>query len=137
MEWLTLEDLFEIHHQAIFRSGGSDGIRDRGGLESALAQAMQSFGGIDLYPTFLDKVAALGFFLIRNHPFIDGNKRIGHAALEIVLQMNGYEILADETEQEAVILALAGSELSIESFNQWVKSVVVLLNSSFMEVENL
>jgi death on curing protein len=106
MEWLTLEDLFEIHHQAIFRSGGSDGIRDRGGLESALAQPMQTFDGIDLYPTFLDKAAALGFFLIRNHPFIDGNKRIGHAALEIVLQMNGYEILADETEQEAVILAL-------------------------------
>jgi death-on-curing protein len=133
MKWLDLEQLFGIHAQAILRSGGSSGVRDRGALESALAQPMQTYGGTDLYPSLLDKAAALGFFLVRNHPFVDGNKRIGHAALEIVLQMNGFEILAHEQEQESIILTLAAGELSSDAFTQWVKSVVVPLNPSFTE----
>ncbi len=94
---------------------------------------MQTFGGIDLYPSLIDKAAALGFFLVRNHPFVDGNKRIGHAALEIVLQMNGFEILAEEKEQESVILALAAGELSLDPFTNWVKEVVAPLNLSRTE----
>lgn len=133
MEWLDLAQVLEIHDYAIARSGGSAGLRDPGALESALAQPMQTFGGIDLYPGLIQKSAALGFFLVCNHPFIDGNKRVGHAALEIVLQLNGYEILMDREEQEAVVLALAAGELSLDAFTQWVASVVVPLNLSTTE----
>jgi death-on-curing protein len=130
MEWLELDQIFEIHAYAIARSGGSTGIRDKNGLESALGQPMQTFGGVDLYPTLLDKAAALGFFLVRNHPFVDGNKRVGHAALEIVLQQNGFEILDEQANQEAVILALAAGELTLDAFTKWVRDAVVPLNPS-------
>ena len=71
-------------------------------LESALAQPQMTFGGEDLYPTLVDKAAALGYALIKNHPFLDGNKRTGHAAMEVFLVLNGYEIHADVEEQEHV-----------------------------------
>jgi death-on-curing protein len=71
------------------------------------------------------KSAALGFSLINNHPFVDGNKRIGHAAIEVTLLMNGYEIQADVDTQEAVILAVAASDMSRESFLEWLENHVV------------
>ena len=73
-----------------------------------------TFGGEDLYPTLVDKAAALGFSLILNHPFLDGNKRIGHAVMEVFLILNGYEISATVDEQEQVILALAAGRMSRE-----------------------
>jgi len=81
MQLLTLEQVLILHQRVIEQSGGAEGIRDRGILESALAQPYMSYDGQDLYPTLIEKVAALGFSLINNHPFVDGNKRIGHAAL--------------------------------------------------------
>lgn len=131
--WLTLEEIFEIHAATIQSSGGSPGVRDRGALESALIQPLQTFGGADLYPTLIDWAASLGFFLIRNHPFIDGNKRVGHAALDITLQLNGFEILADEDEQESVILALAAGNLTIQDFTAWVHNVIVPFDPSSIE----
>ncbi len=133
MEWLQLEDVFLIHASIIARSGGSNGIRNPAALESALAQPLQPFGGNDLYPSFLDKAAALCFFLVRNHPFVDGNKRVGHASLEISLQLNGLEIMAEQEDQETIMLALAQGELTLESFTEWVKSVAVPLNASATE----
>jgi death-on-curing protein len=82
MRYLTLAELLEFHHRIIEQSGGADGIRDLGLAESALAQPHMSFGGVDLYPTLTEKAAALCFSLVMNHPFVDGNKRIGHAAME-------------------------------------------------------
>ncbi|WP_246844273.1 type II toxin-antitoxin system death-on-curing family toxin [Hydrocoleum sp. CS-953] len=81
-------------------------------LESAVAQPAATFAGEDLYPTVIDKAAALGFLIIMNHPFIDGNKRIGHAAMEVFLILNGLEINASVDEQEQVILAVASGELN-------------------------
>ncbi len=75
-------------------------------------------------PSVIDKAAALGYFLVRNHPFVDGNKRVGHAAIEIALQLNGMEILAEQDEQESIILALASGEFSSEAFTEWVTRVV-------------
>ena len=80
MKRLTLEQILILHQRVIQQSGGASGIRDKGILESALAQPEMSYGGQALYPTIIEKVAALGYSLIQNHPFIDGNKRIGHAA---------------------------------------------------------
>ena len=103
-------------------------MRDIGALESALAQPRQSFGGEDLYPTVVSKAAALGFSLVMNHPFVDGNKRIGHAAMEAFLMLNGFEIKADIDEAEVEILALAAGERSREDFLSWVESHVVPLS---------
>ena len=122
---LTQAQILLLHKRIIEQSGGSIGIRDLGLLESALAQPDMSYASQELYPTLLEKVTALGFSLINNHPFVDGNKRIGHAAIEVTLLMNGYEILADVDTQEAVILAVAASEMNRESFLEWLKTHVV------------
>ena len=125
MQLITLEQLLILHKRVIEQSGGIAGIRDQGSLESALAQPLMSYGGQELYSTIIEKVAALGFSLINNHPFVDGNKRIGHAAIEVTLLMNGYEIQADLDVQEDIILAVAASEMNRESFFQWLKTHIV------------
>jgi death-on-curing protein len=127
IRYLTLIEVVELHRQIMEQSGGALGIRDRGALESALAQPRMTFGGEDLYPTLVDKAAAIGFSLVMNHPFIDGNKRIGHAAMEVFLVMNGYEIDADVDEQEVIILSLASGELEREAFTQWLKNHVKVI----------
>ncbi len=125
MQLLTLEQVLILHQRVIEQSGGATGIRDRDILESALAQPYMSYDGQYLYPTLIEKVAALGFSLINNHPFVDGNKRIGHAAIEVTLLMNGYEIQADVDTQETIIFAIAASEMSRESFLEWLQGHIV------------
>jgi len=71
MRYLTLKETLELHRRIIQQSGGSDGIRDYGLLESALAQPLMTFGGDDLYPTLVDKASALCFSLVKNHPFVE------------------------------------------------------------------
>ena len=124
MKRLTYEQVIELHRRVVAQSGGADGLRDRGALESSLAQADASFGGTDLYPGLIDKAAVTGFFVIANHPFVDGNKRIGHAVMEATLMMNGLEMAADVDDAERVILAVAAGQLDREGFVQWVKNNV-------------
>jgi len=125
MQLLTLEQVLKLHKRVIEQSGGAVGVRNQEGLESALAQPRMSYADQELYPTLIEKVAALGFSLINNHPFVDGNKRIGHAALEVTLLMNGYEIQADVDSQEAVILAVAASKMNRQDFLEWLQERVV------------
>lgn len=106
------------------QSGGTIGIRDFGALESALAQPHVTFDQVELYPTLLDKAAALGHALILNHPFVDGNKRIGQAAMETMLFLNGYEIVAEVSEQERLILAVAEGQVSRIELAQWLERYV-------------
>lgn len=120
MRYLTLSELIELHRRIIEQSGGADGIRDLGLAESALAQPQMSFGGKDLYSTIAEKGAALCFSLVKNHPFVDGNKRIGHAAMETFLVMNGWELNATVDDSESVILSLAAGELGRIPLNEWV-----------------
>lgn len=122
MRWLQLAEVLELHRRLIDQSGGTAGIRDLGLLEASLAQPRQTFGGIDLYPELIEKAASLGFSLIQNHPFVDGNKRIGHAALEITLVLNGVELVASMDSAEAVVLAVAMGELNREALTNWVKA---------------
>jgi death-on-curing protein len=96
-----------------------------GALESALAQPRATFSGEDLYPTNVEKAVALGFSLVRNHPFVNGNQRTGHAAMEIFLILNGYEIDATVDEQEQVVLLLAAGELERNAFTEWLRAHVV------------
>ena len=125
MRYLRLKDVLELHRLLLRASGGLAGVRDLGMLESAVAQPLMTFGGQDLYPTLADKAAALGFSLIKNHPFNDGNKRVGHAALETFLLLNGYEIAAGVDEQERVILGVAASEIDREVFTGWLRAHTV------------
>ncbi len=120
MRYLTLAELLELHRRIIEQSGGAHGIRDLGLAESALAQPRMSFGGTELYTTLAEKAAALCFSLVMNHPFVDGNKRIGHAAMETFLIMNGFELDAGVDDAESVILGLAAGELRRMPFTEWV-----------------
>lgn len=125
MRYPTLKEVLELHRRIIARTGGHNGVRDIRALLSALAQPHMTFNGQELYPTLVDKAAALGFAIIRNHPFVDGNKRVGHAVMETFLLMNGYEIDAPVAEQEAVILKVAAGEMDREAFTRWLKAHVV------------
>jgi death-on-curing protein len=125
MRYLNLVEVLDLHRQIIEQSQGAMGIRDLGALESALAQPRMTFAGEDLYPTIVDKASALGFSIVMNHPFVDGNKRTGHAAMETFLILNGLEINAYVDEQERVILALALGELKRDMFTNWLQQSVV------------
>jgi len=125
MRYLTLSEVLEPHRQVMEQTGGMVGVRDLDGLESAIAQPRMTYGGEELYPTLAGKAAALGFSLIMNHPFIDGNKRTGHAAMETFLVLNGFEISASVDEQEAVLLRLAAGELSRKEFTEWLREHIV------------
>jgi death on curing protein len=120
MRYLTLTEVLDIYHRIIEQSGGSAGISNIGGLESAVAQPCMTFGGEELYPTIVEKASDLCFSLIKNHPFIDGNKRIAHAAMEVFLVLNGFEITAAVDEQEQLILQVASGELGRDEFTGWL-----------------
>lgn len=94
MRFLTLGEVLALHRRILAESGGTSGVRDLGAIASALSQPKVSVGGQDAYSTLIEKAAALGYSLIRNHGFLDGNKRIAHAAMEVFLVMNGMEISA-------------------------------------------
>jgi death-on-curing protein len=122
MRYLTLRETLALYHRVIDQSGGSRGVRDLGAVESALAQPQMTYGGFELYPTIAEEAVALGFSLIMNHPLIDGNKRVGHAAMEVFLMLNGYEIEASVEEQERVILQVASGKMGREAFTQWLQA---------------
>ena len=124
MRYLTLAHVLELYRQVVEATGGSLGVRDLGGPKSALAQPRMTFGDEDLYPSVAEKAAALAFSLILNHPFIDGNKRVGHAAMETFLVLNGHEIEASVDEQEDVLLRVAAGEMERATFVEWVRTHV-------------
>lgn len=115
-----LIEVLELHHRIIEQSSGVFGIRDLGLLDSAIAQPRMTFGGEDLYPSLFEK-AALGFSIIMNHPFVDGNKRTDHASAETFLILHGMEISALVDEQERIVLAIASGELGREAFVAWLQ----------------
>ena len=128
MRYLSLQEVISLHSLLIAQSGGSSGLRDRGALESAVAQPEATFGGEDLYPDLASKAAALGHSLIQNHPFVDGNKRIGHAALEVFLLLNGHEIDASVDEQEQIIIEVASGKVSRIQLGEWLREHVLVRN---------
>jgi death-on-curing protein len=79
MRYLTLAEVLDLHRRVIEQSGGADGVRDLGGVESAVAQPQMTFSGDELYPNIESKATALCLSLVMNHPFVDGNKRVGHS----------------------------------------------------------
>jgi death-on-curing protein len=105
--FLSLDEVLEIHQQQIERYGGSSGIRDAGGLESAIATPRATFGGEFLHRTMPAMAAAYLFHLCQNHAFVDGNKRVGANAAITFLLMNDWEPAFDEDELADLVLAVA------------------------------
>lgn len=130
MRYLSLHEILELHEAVIEISGGARGIRDMRALESAVNQPRLTFNQADLYPNIVAKAAALCFSLVMNHPFVDGNKRVGHAAMETFLILNGCEIEATVAEQEQIILDLAAGKLTREAFTNWLKDHVIHITTA-------
>jgi death-on-curing protein len=125
MRYLTVNEVVEIHQRIIQRFGGLAGLRDLGALEAAIAQPRMTFSGEELYPTIVEKAAALGFSIVQNHPFVDGNKRAGHAAMETFLLLNRFEIEAPVDEQEKIILQVASGELGRQGLADWLGTRII------------
>lgn len=119
---LTKQQVILLHQDVIAQSGGSPEIRDEGLLESALNAPFQTFAGIELYPTIIDKAAHLGYSLIKNHAFVDGNKRIGTHAMLVFLMLNGIEVAYEDEELIQLILGVAAGEISSEQLLAWLQA---------------
>ena len=119
---LSKSQILLIHDQLISETGGSSGLRDEGMLDSALNAPFQTFGGEDVYPSLQQKAARLCFGLVKNHPFIDGNKRIGAHAMLVFLALNGIELQYSQTELSDIILQLAAGEIDTEDLLYWILS---------------
>ena len=125
MIYLSLEQILALHAEIMAESHGSIGVREMNLLESAIAQPRAGWGDQEFYPTLAEKAAVLCYSFIKNHPFIDGNKRIGNDAMELFLDLNGYELVADVDEQEQVILQVAASQMERDDFTAWVAAHIV------------
>ena len=120
MKILTKAQVIKMHRLLIQETGGSEGIRDEGLLDSALNAPFQTFDGEDVYKTVQAKAAKLGFFLINNHPFIDGNKRIGTLVMLVFLEINGIEIKCTDDELIKLGLGLADGTVNNKDLLGWI-----------------
>jgi death-on-curing protein len=121
MRYLALAEVVELHRRLLEATGGAPGIRDLGALESAIAQPKATFGGTDLHPTLPEKAAALCYAMVQNHPFADGNKRVGHAAMETFLVLNGAELDSQVDDQERIMLDLAAGRIDRRQLAEWLR----------------
>jgi death-on-curing protein len=119
--YLSLAQVVELQRELLAAFGGLTGVRDRGSLEASIARPAMTFGGEDLYPDLAAKAAALLHSLVLDHPFVDGNKRIGAAAAELTLELNGIALVASDHELENVTLATARGEMSAEALAIWLR----------------
>ena len=118
---LSRAQVLMLHADLVSEFGGSHGVRDDALLDSALSAPAASFGSQELYPTVIEKSARLGFGLIVNHPFVDGNKRVGIHAMFVQLALNGIEIDASETEVIALGLSVASGESNFGEVASWIE----------------
>ena len=118
---LSQEKVLILHEILTEETGGDPGLRDLGLLNSALQSAFLTFGGEDLYPTVEEKGARLGFNLISNHAFVDGNKRIGIYIMLVFLEINGVRIHPSVDEVARVGLAVAAGEMDYEALLEWIR----------------
>ncbi|MEO6834884.1 MAG: type II toxin-antitoxin system death-on-curing family toxin [Candidatus Tumulicola sp.] len=123
--WIDQATVLAIHDAQIAEHGGNPGVRDLGLLESALARPQNAAGYSEMDIPDLAALYALG--VIQNHPFVDGNKRVGIVLLDLFLEDNGYELVTDDATLVKVALAVAAGEMSDEEFKAWVRACAVAL----------
>jgi death-on-curing protein len=121
---LTVDIVLEIHAEAIAQFGGSEGLRDRALLESAVAAPQASFGGESPFTDSVDIAAAYLFYLCSNHPFIDGNKRAALGACLVFLRLNGFNLAPDGDDWENLTLAVAAGAMSREDVTIMLRGLV-------------
>lgn len=121
VNYLTPQQVLAIHDRMIRRFGGSHGIRDVGLLESAVGRPQATFDGNDLYPTIFEKASALLQSLLKNHPFVDGNKRTALTSAGIFLKMNGYRLMNTHKEEVKFAVSVDNEHLSLEQIASWIK----------------
>ena len=117
---LSKSQVLLLHEQLVAETGGSPGLRDEGMLDSALNAPFQTFGGEDVYPSLQQKAAHLCFGLVKNHPFVDGNKRIGAHVMLVFLALNGIELQYTQTELSDIILQLAAGTIQSFDLLNWI-----------------
>jgi death-on-curing protein len=122
--FLTPEIVCEVHAQAIAQFGGSPGLRDRPLLESAVAAPQATFGGASVYTDVIDIAAAYLFYLCRNHPFVDGNKRVALGSCLLFLRLNNHEPTPDGPEWEQLTLDVAASRLNRDQTTARLRALV-------------
>lgn len=118
---ITNEAVLLIHEEVVKLHGGSNGIRDIGGLESAIARPYQTFGSEDLYPSSFEKAAAIGESIIMNHPFVDGNKRTGYVLMETILRLSGNKINSSNDDLYNFIIKISTGAVKFEEIVKWLK----------------
>jgi len=122
--FLGLDLVLEIHTDAISGFGGSEGLRDRALLESAVAAPQATYGGQSVYGDLVEIAAAYLFYLCRNHPFVDGNKRVAFGACLLFLRLNGLEPAPDGPEWEELVLDVAASKLDRDQTTARLRKLV-------------
>ncbi len=122
MLYFSKDDIVFLHSKLIEDFGGEDGVRDEGMLESAINAPLQTFDGADLYPSDVEKIARLSYGLAMDHPFLDGNKRIAAASLDLGLSANGIELNAADEDIIGEFIALASGEIEFAEFLRWVEA---------------
>ncbi len=123
---LSKDQILLLHKQLIKGTGGSEGIRDEGLLDAAINAPFQSFDGKDIFLTVEEKAARLGYGLVRNHAFVDGNKRIGAHAMLVFLVLNGVELTYTQDELSDVFLNIASGGYEYEDLLSWVREHIRL-----------
>lgn len=124
MKVLSKRQILMLHSMLMEQSGGMKGLRDEGLLDSAVNLPLQTFGGQELYPTILEKAARLGYGLIHNHPFVDGNKRIGTHAMLVFLDINNVVVSYEDEDLIATILRVASGDMDDVGLLEWLKGHV-------------
>lgn len=117
---LSKKQIVSMHNQLIEETGGTNGVRDESLLDSAVNAPFQQFDGTDLFPTIQQKAARLGYGIIKNHAFVDGNKRIGTHTMLVFLLLNGIELKYTQEELYTVILEIASGKLELSHLTSWI-----------------
>ncbi len=122
MKGLTADQIVSLHSQLIEATGGLDGVRDKGLVASSLVNVFETYFGVDKYPTLEEKAARLCYSLIKNHAFLDGNKRIGIFAMLVLLEVNGIVLKCSDEELVDLGLGVAASELGYKDILNFIEN---------------
>ncbi|WP_439506220.1 type II toxin-antitoxin system death-on-curing family toxin [Sediminibacterium sp.] len=119
---ISLNNVLTIHQMLVTSFGGSQGVRDRMLLESALARPLQTFDGKELHPTMIGKSTCLFESILINHPFVDGNKRTGYVLMRLILLKNGLDINASQDQKYEFVMRVASGQTKLESIISWLEN---------------
>ncbi len=121
MKIITVKQILILHGFELSKYGGVSGVRDIGMLKSAIGRPFATFGGEDLYPDIFLKCAALVQSIVKNHPFVDGNKRTAFVSVVVLLKLNGYLLEINQKEVVNIMVKIANENLSVDKISSWLK----------------